>query len=285
MKKIALLFVSLSLVTSFSSSTFAQLEDVKITSTALKGSVHALFGAGGNIGVSSGKDGILIVDDQYAPLAEKIAAALGQLGSDKPKYIVNTHYHGDHTGTNAFFKEQKDATIFAHHNVRIRLASGEDVNPSALPVVTYETGVQFHFNGETIHVFHLPAAHTDGDSAVWFEQPDVLHTGDLFFNELFPYIDLGAGGTVTGYIEAAQNLISRIDDDTIIIPGHGPIANKAQFQEFVNMIIQTNAIVDGMKAMGMSEDDAVAKGLPEKWKKWAWRFITEERWIRTLYNS
>jgi glyoxylase-like metal-dependent hydrolase (beta-lactamase superfamily II) len=244
-----------------------------------------LFGAGGNIGVSAGKDGIMIVDDQYAPLAEKIATALGELGSDKPRYIINTHFHGDHTGTNAFFKEQKDATIFAHHNVRIRLASGEDVNPSALPVVTYETGVQFHFNDETVHVFHLPNAHTDGDSAVWFEQPDVLHTGDLFFNERFPYIDLKSGGTVMGYIAAVENLMGKIGGNTIIIPGHGPVSNKAQYQAFLAMIINTNAIVDGMKAMGLSEDEAVARGLPDEWKVWSWRFITEERWIRTLYNS
>lgn len=269
----------------FNASAQGRFDDVKVTSTALKGSVHVLNGAGGNIGVSAGKDGVLIIDDQYAPLAEKIASALGELGSDKPKYIVNTHYHGDHTGSNAYFHEKNDATIFAHTNVRLRLASGENVDPDALPVVTYDSGIQFHFNNENIHVFHLPNAHTDGDSAVWFQQQDILHTGDLFFNGLFPYIDLKGGGTVLGYIAAVEGLLRRIDDETIIIPGHGDIANKADFQTFLDMIIATNDIVDKMKASGMSEDEVVAAGLGESWQSWAWRFITEEFWIRTLYNS
>ncbi|MBO1254528.1 MBL fold metallo-hydrolase [Alteromonas sp. 5E99-2] len=270
-----------------SSSVQAQntLDEVKVTSKTLRGSVNAIHGAGGNIGVSAGKDGVLIIDDQYAPLAEKIASALGELGSDKPKYIVNTHFHGDHTGSNAFFREQKDATIFAHANVRIRLASGENVNPASLPVVTYESGIQFHFNDETIHVFHLPSAHTDGDSAVWFEQPDVLHAGDVFFNGLFPFIDLDGGGSVPGYIAAVETLLNKVDDDTIIIPGHGEIADKADLEAFLTMIKVTNTKVDALKASGMSEDDVVKTGLGEEWKSWDWNFISEERWIRTLYQS
>ncbi|GBL06047.1 MBL fold metallo-hydrolase [Glaciecola sp. KUL10] len=270
----------------FSYQTQAQsgFDDVTIESKSIAGSVHMLVGAGGNIGVSAGDDGILIVDDQYAPLAEKIAGALAGISEAKTRYVINTHYHGDHTGSNAFFHEHKDATIFAHENVRVRLASGKDADPAALPVVTYEQGVKFHFNGETIHVFHLPGGHTDGDSVVWFEQPDVLHTGDLYFKDMFPYVDLGAGGSVKGYIASVQTILDKIDDDTSIIPGHGSLASKADYQRFLDMIKETYAYVQAKKASGMSEDDIVAGGLDSKWDSWSWRFITTERWIRTLYK-
>ena len=250
----------------------------------LDGSVHMMVGSGGNIGVSAGADGILMIDDQYAPLAEKISAALEELGGDKPRYVINTHYHGDHTGSNAFFQSNKSSTVFAHENVRIRLASGDEVDPNALPVVTYKDGIKFHFNDETIHVIHLPTGHTDGDSIVWFEQPDVLHTGDLFFKDWFPYIDLGAGGDVKGYIESVTTMIEMIDDDTKVIPGHGSLANKADLIRLRDMIADTYAYVQALKSAGKSEDEAVANGLEDKWDAWAWQFITEERWIRTLYK-
>ncbi|MDC8832267.1 MBL fold metallo-hydrolase [Alteromonas gilva] len=260
-----------------------QFADVEISVTSLSGSAYMLQGAGGNIGVSAGEDGVLIIDDQFAPLAPKISAALGELATDAPSYVINTHYHGDHTGSNGFFHEHKGATIFAHENVRVRLASDDNVSPSALPVVTYEQGIKIHFNNETLHVFHLPSGHTDGDSVVWFENANVLHSGDLFFNERFPYIDLGAGGSVEGYIKSVETLLTKIDADTQIIPGHGPLATKADYESFLAMIKATKAFVDAQKAAGMSVDDVVKQGLPEKWAQWSWNFITEERWIKTLY--
>lgn len=268
---------------SFGATADDRFANVEITDTPLNGAVHMLQGSGGNIGVSAGDDGILIIDDQYEPLAEKIAAALGKLGSDKPKYIINTHYHGDHTGSNAFFHEHKGSTIFAHENVRVRLANDDKVSEAALPVVTYEDGIKLHFNGETLHVMHLPNGHTDGDSVVWFEEPDVLHTGDLFFNERFPFIDIKSGGSVEGYITSVKTLLGKIDDDTVIIPGHGPLATKADYQAFLEMIEATRDIVQKHKADGMSVDEIVAQGLGDKWSAWSWNFITEERWINTLY--
>ena len=259
--------------------------DVEVTATSIKGSVHMLTGMGGNIGVSAGEDGVLIIDDQFAPLAEKIATALGQLGSDKPKYIINTHYHGDHTGSNAFLHSHTGATIFAHENVRIRLANDEKIKPEALPAVTYEDGIKIHFNGETVHVIHLPVGHTDGDSVVWFEQPDVLHTGDLFFNGMFPYIDQGAGGNVEGYMESVKHLLNKIDDDTVIIPGHGKISNKAEYTAFLAMIDETFNYVKALKQAGKTLDEVKATGLDEKWADWSWSFINEEKWITTLYND
>ena len=259
--------------------------DFEVKATAIKGSVHMLTGAGGNIGVSAGEDGVLIIDDQFAPLAEKIAAQLGQLGSDKPKYVINTHYHGDHTGSNAFFHSHKGATILAHKNVRVRLADDEKVKPEALPTITYEDGIKIYFNGETLHVMHLAVGHTDGDSVVWFEQPNVMHTGDLFFNGRFPYIDQGAGGNVEGYMDSVKQLLAKIDDETVIIPGHGDISNKQEYSAFLAMISETFSYVKALKQDGKTLDEVKAMGLDDKWADWSWNFINEEKWITTLYTD
>jgi cyclase len=259
--------------------------DAKITSQPVSGSVHMLEGMGGNIGVSAGPEGILIIDDQYAPLAEKIATAIGDISKQPIKYIVNTHYHGDHTGSNAYFAEVKGSTIFAHDNVRKRLADKEDHTHAELPVVTYQQGMTFHFNGDTINVMYMPAGHTDSDSVVWFEEANVLHPGDLFFEGRFPYIDLDGGGTVTGYINNVTKLIGMLKDDTKIIPGHGKLATKADYQKALDMLVDTTAMVKSMKAEGISLDDAVEQGLGEKYTAWAWNFITEEKWISTLYKG
>jgi cyclase len=278
--------LALSLAGLFASTAFSQgrFDDVEIKAQAVGGSVHMLVGAGGNIAVSAGPDGLLIVDDQYADLAEKIAVSLADISKEQTRYVINTHFHGDHTGSNAFFSQHKHATIFAHENVRVRLSAGEETDSAMLPVVTYEKGVKFHLNGDTIHVFHLANGHTDGDSAVWFEQPDILHTGDLFFKDWFPFIDLNSGGSVVGYIAAVETLLAMTDNDTKIIPGHGALANKSDYVRFLDMIKTTYAYVQGKKAGGMREDDLVDAGLEEKWKNWSWNFITEEKWIKTLYK-
>ena len=257
--------------------------DAKITSQPVSGTVHMLEGMGGNIGVSAGPEGILIIDDQYAPLAEKIAAAINNISNTEIKYVVNTHYHGDHTGSNAYFKEVKGSTIFAHDNVRKRLVKKEEHTHAELPVVTFQQGVTFHFNGDTISVMHMPAGHTDSDSVVWFEEANVLHPGDLFFEGRFPYIDIDGGGTVTGYIYNVTKLIGMLKDDTKIIPGHGKLATKADYQKALDMLVDTASTVKGMKAKGISLDDAVKRGLGEKYTSWAWNFITEEKWVTTLY--
>jgi glyoxylase-like metal-dependent hydrolase (beta-lactamase superfamily II) len=257
----------------------------KITAQHVSESVHMLTGMGGNIGVSAGSDGLLVIDDQYAPMAEKIAEALGTLDKSKIKYLINTHYHGDHTGSNAYFKEMQDSTIFAHENVRKRLAEDTELSSSALPVVTYADGVTFHFNGETIQVMHLPAGHTDSDSVIWFSEANVLHAGDLFFEGRFPYIDLNGGGTVSGYIKNVQSLLTMLNSDSQIIPGHGKLATKADYQTSLDMMISTAAYIKTKKNQGVSLNDLISAGLDAKWKGWSWEFITEEKWISTLYNG
>jgi glyoxylase-like metal-dependent hydrolase (beta-lactamase superfamily II) len=279
---VALLF-SFSAI-SWSASAQDRFAKVEMETQHLGGSVYMLAGAGGNIGVSAGAEGLLIVDDQYEPLAEKISNALDNIQKGDLKYVINTHYHGDHTGSNVYMREVRGATVFAHENVRKRLAAKEDHKHAELPVVTYRQGINFHFNDEVLNVMHFAEAHTDGDSAVYFNNANVLHAGDLFFNKLFPYIDIDGGGSVAGYIAAVDQLIAMISDDTKIIPGHGVLANKADLQRFVDMIKQTSQKVKRLKINGLTVEDIVEAGLGEEWQSWSWNFINEEKWIRTLYR-
>lgn len=281
MKKLTFLALLLWAASVVAQDRFAKVE---VKATHLRGSVHMLTGAGGNIGVSAGADGILMVDDQFEPLAQRISDALDGIHKGPLRYVINTHYHGDHTGSNAFMREVRDATVFAHDNVRQRLADKEEHNSASLPVVTFAEGVRFHFNDETISVFHLAQGHTDGDSVVYFTKANVLHTGDLYFQGRFPYVDLKAGGTVQGYINSVDTMLSYIDEATLIIPGHGQLSNKQALQTFVNMLKSTAAEVAQMKNEGLSVEQAIAKGLDPKWQSWGEGWIKEERWITTLYQ-
>lgn len=274
--------------TAFAQDRFAK---VQITTQAIANNVYMLVGSGGNIGVSAGHDGILIIDDQYAPLAPKIQAALGELSSTQNtdeivpvKYVINTHFHGDHVGGNAHFHDNNGATIFAHHNVRVRLLDNAALSQSSLPVVTYDNGISIHMNEDKLNVMHF-AGHTDGDSVVLFEEANVLHTGDLFFNGLFPYVDLDNGGNVQAYIDSVNALITQIDEQTKIIPGHGPLATKADYQAFVSMMEATYNAVKSQKAQGMTLAEVLEIGVAEHYASYDWRFITEARWLATLYHS
>ncbi|MCV2884668.1 MBL fold metallo-hydrolase [Aestuariibacter sp. AA17] len=277
-------FSAMFLATSIAFSSFSddRFADAKVETVHVKGNIHMLTGPGGNIGVTVGEDGTLIIDDKYAPLGDKIEQALATLSDAKLRYVINTHYHGDHTGSNAHMHD-KGATIFAHHNVRKRLANNQELTKADLPVVTYADGIKIHVNGDTLDIKHLPTGHTDGDSWIVFESANVVHTGDLFFKDRFPYIDKGAGGTVEGYINNVEMMLSHIDDSTKIIPGHGSLANKAELQAFVDMIKATNQEVQQRKSQGESVDEIIASGLDKKWASWSWQFITEEKWIKTLF--
>jgi cyclase len=265
---------------------------VEIKPAKVAGSVWMLTGAGGNIGVSSGPDGLLIVDDQFLPLADKIKAALRGISPDgKLAFVVNTHWHGDHTGGNRVFGKQ--ATIIAQSNVRKRLAvkqerpgGATEASPKeALPVVTFEDGVTLWFNGEQIDVVHVPHGHTDGDAVIFFKSANVVHMGDQFFNGTFPFIDVASGGEVAGYVKNVADVLARIPADAKIISGHGALATVADLKKFQGMLIATTDLVRAEVAKGMTLEEAKKAGLPEEWRPWATSFVPVESWVETVYTS
>jgi glyoxylase-like metal-dependent hydrolase (beta-lactamase superfamily II) len=260
--------------------------DVQIKATPVAGTVHMLEGAGGNIGVSVGEDGILIVDDQFAPLADRIRAALRSLGEGKLRFVLNTHWHGDHTGGNAAFGGE--ASILAHANVRRRLENpprGEPSPKEALPIVTFDESLSVHFNGEEIRMVHLPGGHTDGDAVIRFTRSNVVHMGDLFFAGRFPFIDLSSGGSVDGYLRNVEKALAEIPPDAKIIPGHGPLSTVEDLRTFHRMLRETVAFVRERQAAGKSLADVQKEGLPAPWASWGWEFIPAERWIEIVWGG
>lgn len=256
---------------------------VEIRTIPVTDHIYMLMGSGGNIGVLVGDDGLLIIDDQYAPLSEKIKVALSQLGDSSPTFLLNTHYHGDHTGGNRNFAAH--SLIMAHDNVHKRLSSEEDFAAAGLPVVTFKQQLSIHFNGEEIKMIHMPNGHTDGDSIVFFSLSNVVHMGDHFFKGRFPYVDLDAGGSVDGLIANIKETLNEIADDTRVIPGHGDLANKSDLEEYYNMLVETSRTVKSQINAGRSLDEILDTGLSGTWDSWAGGFINEERWIQTLYKN
>ena len=259
-----------------------QFDNVTIKPMYVSGNVYMLEGSGGNIGLSVGEDGLLMIDTQFAPLAEKIQAAMREIDMGKLEYVLNTHHHGDHTGGNGFFGKQ--ATVVAHENVRGRLLGGSS-DKEALPTITFNEQLSLHFNGEDVQVMHIGPGHTDGDSIIYFKTSNVLHMGDQFFNGRFPFIDLGSGGTVAGYAKNIEAVLAMIGDDVKIIPGHGPLASKADLQGLLDAIRETSEIVADHKKAGKSLEETQQAGLPEKYGDWSWGFINTSRWIQILYNG
>jgi glyoxylase-like metal-dependent hydrolase (beta-lactamase superfamily II) len=242
-----------------------------------------LEGAGGNIGVSIGPDGVLMVDDQFAPLAEKIAAAIEKLDQGPIKFVLNTHWHGDHTGGNAYFGRK--GNIVAQANVRKRLADKSSTPKEALPVVTFEEAVSVYINGEEIRLIHLGPGHTDGDSIIHFTKSGVVHMGDLFFNGRFPFVDLGSGGDVAGLLKNIEVALQTLPPDVKIIPGHGALGTRADLEKYRDMLVETTGIVKKAIAEGKTVAEVKAAGLPEKYKDWGSGFINTGRWLEISYNS
>jgi cyclase len=272
----------------------AQMPDfskTQIKSNPVAGNVHMLIGEGGNIAVSVGPEGVLVVDDQFAPLAQKINAAIDKLSKGKIQYIVNTHWHFDHTGGNPIFG--KEGRIVAHDLVRARLAKDEKIlgmdvkaqPKEGLPVITYDNSMSIFFNGEEIRLTHYAAGHTDGDTTVYFTGSNVLHTGDLLMVDSFPFIDLDHGGTVEGYIRDQEQILKTLPQGAKIIPGHGPLATREELERANAMLKETSALVRARKEAGKTLEQAQAEGLPEKYKSWENPFIKVPNFIEILYKG
>jgi len=273
----------------------AQDDVPEVETFDLGGGFYALYGQGGNVGVSVGEDGVFVIDDQYAQMSDGLLAAIAELSDGPIRYVVNTHWHGDHIGGNENFAAT-GAVIVSHENVRGRMVTGleepmgdDPIPPSpeaALPVITFNDAATFHFNGHEARVIHVPHAHTDGDSIIWFADANVLHMGDIFFNGHYPFVDLASGGSLDGTIAGLEVGLAIADDDTKIIPGHGELATRADMQAAHDVLVSVRTIIAPLVAEGMSEEDVVAADplseFNEVWGQW---FIDGDTMTIIAYRS
>ncbi len=272
-----------------------QAQQIEINTIPVVEGIYMLEGRGGNIGVSVGEDGVFMIDDQYAPMSDAIRAAIAKLSDQPIRFLINTHWHGDHTGGNEVFGKL-GAVIVAHDNVRERLLRGgkieafdmvtEPAPKAALPVVTFADAVTFHMNGDTLKVEHISAAHTDGDAVIYFTDANVVHMGDLYFNGFYPFIDASSGGAVAGVIAGAAEVLGRIDDKTRIIPGHGPLSNKAELQRYHAMLSEVYQRVKTLKDKGQSRQQVVAaKPTADFDAQWGGGFLQPDIWVGIVYDA
>lgn len=270
-------------------------DDVKITSAEVTKNIHMLVGKGGNVGVFVGKDGTFIIDDQFAPLSEKLMAEIKNVGGNAPTFLLNTHFHGDHSGGNENFGK-KGAMIISHDNVRKRLLAGSEIKEfgmvsppapaEALPIMTFDSKMHFHINGDDVAAIHVPNAHTDGDSFIHFKNANVIHAGDIFFNGFYPFIDSSHGGSVKGVISAVTAILALSNDETKIIPGHGPLASKSDLEAYKKMLETADASLSPLKAKGLTKAQAIAKKpLQAIDEEWANGMFSSDKWIEVIYPN
>lgn len=267
----------------------ASQSDIKIETTKVASGLYMMMGQGGNITVSIGDDGTFLIDDQYASMSKKISAAIKKAGGDTPRFLLNTHWHGDHTGSNTDFGEQ-GTIIVAHENVRKRLSSDQFVKAfnmksgpqpkAALPVITFTDGITFHWNGNTVEARHVEAAHTDSDSYVFFKESNVVTTGDLYFAGFYPFIDPDSKGSVAGVIVGVNEILNFINDETKVIPGHGPLSNKKELTAYRDMLQSVYDRVKALKEDGKSLEEIIAaKPTADFDAKWGNGIFTAEKWL------
>ena len=271
------------------------MDDVRIQRVDLGSGLYMLIGRGGNIGVSTGPDGVFVIDDQYAPLTAKIKAAIAEVDTQPIRFVINTHWHGDHTGGNENLAGQ-GALILAHDNARRRLESGQlieaigrQVPPApaaALPVVTFDSTVTLHLNGQTIHAFHVDPAHTDGDAIVRFEPANVIHTGDVYVAGMYPFIDISSGGDLNGIVAAADRVLALSNAETKIVPGHGPLSNRADLAAWREMLVDVRRRVRKAIAAGDSLDAIIAARPTRNWDaRYGAGFMSPDRFVTLVHQS
>jgi glyoxylase-like metal-dependent hydrolase (beta-lactamase superfamily II) len=269
--------------------------DVKIKATRVTDRIYMLEGAGGNMGLSVGEDAVFLIDDQFAPLTEKIVAAAREIDDRAISFVFNTHYHGDHTGGNENLGAA-GALIVAHDNVRERMsveqfrkAFNQRIPPSpkgALPVVTFSESVTFHLNDDAIHAIHVEAAHTDGDSIVHFENANVIHMGDVMFSGFFPFIDVSSGGSLDGIIAACDTALELANGETKLIPGHGPLSGMDDLRTYREMLIGVRSAVGGLVDAGKSLDEVRAADPLAPWsEQWGKGFMKPDVFLEIVYRS
>lgn len=269
--------------------------NVIVEATPIRAGLYLVTGRGGNIVASSGDDGLFLVDDQYAPLTERIRAALEKITDQPVRFVINTHWHGDHVGGNEQFA-QAGAVIIAHENVRSRMSSDQFMAAfnrtvpaapaKALPVVTFAKGVNLHLNGNDVQIIHVANAHTDGDALVYFRHANVLHMGDIHFNGLYPFIDLGSGGGIHGVIAGVERALELADDETVVVPGHGPLSNRAELAAYGAMLAGFRDRIAALKAEGLSLEEVVAaQPTAEFDEQLGGGFIPPARLVGSIYDS
>ena len=290
-------YVGCALLAAISSVCFAQnAPEVTVRAEPVAPGVYVLYGSGGNIGVSVGADGVFLIDDQYAVMTPKITEALARISPQPPRFVLNTHWHGDHTGGNENLAAM-GSVIVAHDQVRVRMSADQfseffqrktPASPgSALPVVTFNDSLSLHVNGDELRGNYAPNAHTDGDVFIHFRKANVIHTGDLMFAGLYPFIDLDSGGSVNGLLAAVDRMLALADDKTRVIPGHGgEVTDRAGLVAYREMLAVTSQRVRDLVKAGKSVDEVLAdKPNADYDAKLAWSFITTERYLRILYRD
>jgi glyoxylase-like metal-dependent hydrolase (beta-lactamase superfamily II) len=278
-----------------SSAAAQDFDAVEIKTEKLSDGVYMLVGRGGNIGLSAGEDTVFMIDDQYAPLTEKIKAAVAAISDMPIQFILNTHYHGDHVGGNEALGEA-GSVIVAHENVRARLSTEQFMefhkrkvppySKAALPVITFTRDVTFHLNGDDIRVFHVEHAHTDGDAIIHFEKANVIHMGDVYFEGMYPFIDLSAGGSIDGVIAAVERVLGMANDKTKIIPGHGPLSDRAGLTAYHDMLTSIRNRIAALITEGKSLDEIVASEPSKEFDEvWGQGFIKPADLAEFIYTS
>ena len=284
------------LLTSLNAVAEAKAPEPNVKVTPIKANLYLLKGKGGSVVASVGDDGILIIDDDYAEYGPAYHEALKTISNTAgvPRLVLNTHWHSDHVGSNAYWGE-KGSVIVANANVYDRMSTRQDMKffdrvvepspPVALPMLTYGDAITLHFNHDELRVQHFPRGHTDGDSVVFFTGENVVHMGDHYFKDVFPFVDIGSGGNVLGCTANVAAVLKQIDEETVIVPGHGALATHAELASYHQMLITTTRQVKSKLAQGLSVEAIAEQGLGEEWKSWGQGFISEPDWIGFIAAS